>query len=137
MPHRLWPQPELAVYTRMMNVSNENLKKLQQTIASRVKSLRKAAGLTQEQLAEKAGMGPEYLSRLETAQRIPSLETIVELAAALGTDPVDLLGKLENDAQAERSDRIATALRGISEENASFLEAEMMNWISHIRHLGK
>jgi transcriptional regulator with XRE-family HTH domain len=120
-----------------MSASNGNLKKLQQTIANRVKSLRKAAGLTQEQLAEKAGMGPEYLSRLETAQRIPSLETIVELAAALDVEPVDLLGRLENDAQTERADRITTTLRRVSDAAAAFLEEELLNWIAFIRRKDK
>ncbi len=53
--------------------------------------LRKAAGLTQEQLAERCGLSQQYLSRLESGKRNPTIVTLYELATALGVSQVDLV----------------------------------------------
>ena len=48
---------------------------------------RKAAGLTQEALAEAAELHHTHVSRLERGDRAPSLETVLRLAEALGASP--------------------------------------------------
>lgn len=53
--------------------------------------LRKAAGLTQEQLAERSGLSQQYLSGLEQGRRNPTVVTLYELAAALGVSHVELV----------------------------------------------
>jgi putative transcriptional regulator len=54
--------------------------------ALRLKELRQAAGLTQRQLADKAGMALGGLNKLEQAVNKPSWETVLALAQALGVD---------------------------------------------------
>lgn len=49
----------------------------------RLKKLREARGLTQEQLAEKAGVSRAYLARLEIGRHDPPLSTLEKLAKAL------------------------------------------------------
>jgi transcriptional regulator with XRE-family HTH domain len=49
-----------------------------------LRDLRMKAGLTQEQLAEKAGMPLPSLRGHEQGQRIPSWASVVKLAKALG-----------------------------------------------------
>jgi len=53
-------------------------------IGARVKELREAKGWTQTQLAGQAGLTLDGLSRIERANRMPSWETVVALAEALG-----------------------------------------------------
>ncbi|HEX9964150.1 MAG TPA: helix-turn-helix transcriptional regulator [Allosphingosinicella sp.] len=53
--------------------------------------LRQAAGLTQEQLAERSGFSQQYISGLEAGQRNPTIVTLYELATGLGATPADLL----------------------------------------------
>ena len=48
-----------------------------------IKRLRKRAGLTQEQLAEKANLSPVHISYLETATRTPDLKTLYKIADVL------------------------------------------------------
>lgn len=59
-----------------------------------IKKLRIAKGLTQEQLAELAGIDRSYISRLETENitrdRSPTLATLEKLAFALEVCPQDL-----------------------------------------------
>jgi transcriptional regulator with XRE-family HTH domain len=50
----------------------------------RLRELREAAGLTQVQLAEQAGLHPQGVIKLERGEREPAWSTVVALAAALG-----------------------------------------------------
>ena len=53
--------------------------------------LRQAAGLTQEQLAERSGFSQQYISKLEQGRRNPTVVTLHELASALGVSHVELV----------------------------------------------
>jgi transcriptional regulator with XRE-family HTH domain len=56
------------------------------TFAEVLRQLRSKAGLTQDQLAEKCGLGLGTIRDYEQGKREPLLATAVKLAAALGTD---------------------------------------------------
>lgn len=56
----------------------------------RVRSLRLERSLSQERLAELAGVHRTYLSSLELGQRNVGLDNILALAAALGVPPSEL-----------------------------------------------
>lgn len=60
-------------------------------MATRIKALREQRGMTQEQLAEKAGVSRTYLARLETARQDPTLSTLEKLAKALGVKATRLI----------------------------------------------
>jgi transcriptional regulator with XRE-family HTH domain len=49
-----------------------------------IKALRTENGLTQEELAERAGLHPVHISMLESGKRQPALATFDRLLAALG-----------------------------------------------------
>ena len=61
-------------------------------IGTRVKQARHRALLTQEELAEQAGIGTATLNRIERDRVEPHFRTIRKLAKALGVDPRDLVG---------------------------------------------
>jgi len=62
-------------------------------IGLKIAYFRKLNGLTQEQLAEKIGMNPKYLSNIETPSVIQpiSLKTLFAVADCLGILPHKLL----------------------------------------------
>jgi transcriptional regulator with XRE-family HTH domain len=60
-------------------------------MAARLKALRERRGLSQEELAEAAGISRTYLARLETAKHDPTLTVIEKLAKALKVKAADLL----------------------------------------------
>lgn len=60
-------------------------------IKNNIRQLRKKAGLTQEQLAEKIGISQVHLGRLENNARSMDLEQVEKIAAALGCKPLDVL----------------------------------------------
>jgi transcriptional regulator with XRE-family HTH domain len=54
-------------------------------IGRRLKALREAAGLTQQQLATRAGLSVSNLSQLEQGQKEdPRISTLIALAGAMG-----------------------------------------------------
>ena len=63
----------------------------EEQFAANLRNQRKAAGLSQEQLASRSGLHPTEISRLERATREPRLGTIARLARALGIGADTLL----------------------------------------------
>ncbi len=49
----------------------------------RIKRLRAARGMTQEELAHKTGLARVHIARLETGEHEPTLTTLKKLAKAL------------------------------------------------------
>ena len=56
-----------------------------------VRALRKRQKLTQEQLAERAGLHRNYISQVERGRQSVTLTVIDRLARALGVKPAKLL----------------------------------------------
>lgn len=67
-------------------------------VGRRVQTLRKGAGMTQDDLAAKAGVGRVFLSEIERGRKTPSLETLERLGAALNVEVTDFLLELEGGA---------------------------------------
>jgi len=68
--------------------------------AERIRQLRKAQSLTQEQLAERLHKTTEHVSFLERAERAPSFDTILDLAAVFGVSVASLMSIDLPDASA-------------------------------------
>jgi transcriptional regulator with XRE-family HTH domain len=83
----------------------------------KLKSIREAAGLTQEQVAERTRGDAKYLSALENGRSSPTLNTIMGLAKALNVPVGDfvLLEGEDSDARSLRK-RIDAALDACNEE---------------------
>lgn len=64
-------------------------------VGSRVATLRGQGGWSQEELAERAGINVQTLSRLERGVGAVRLDTFAVVAGALDTTPADMLGGLE------------------------------------------
>lgn len=62
-------------------------------VGKNIRRLRKGRGLTQEQLAQDAGMAMRYLSGVERGEENPTLRFLIKIAEALGVEPVELLKK--------------------------------------------
>jgi DNA-binding XRE family transcriptional regulator len=62
----------------------EKLQKWVDWVADKVRALRKAAGMTQEELAEKTGLPQSHISRIESARLSASRITLEKIANALG-----------------------------------------------------
>ena len=66
-----------------------------QILAANLRRLRTSSGISQEELASRAGLHRTYISSIERGQRNVSIENIFALARALSCDPRELLAPLE------------------------------------------
>jgi transcriptional regulator with XRE-family HTH domain len=60
-------------------------------LALHLRNKRKAAGISQEALADMAGLHRTYVGGIERGERNVSIDNVEKLANALGTDIADLL----------------------------------------------
>lgn len=60
-------------------------------IGLRIQAVRKRSGLTQEQLAAAIGKAPESISNIERGTQSPTVDTLIDLAAALQMPVLDLI----------------------------------------------
>ena len=77
------------------------------TIGQNIQMLRKEAGLTQKELAEKIVVAPITIQQYERDVREPSFETIEKIATARGVEWIDVFavdGKREVQKQRKKSD---------------------------------
>jgi transcriptional regulator with XRE-family HTH domain len=56
-----------------------------------VRALREERGLTQDQLAERAGVSATYIGFIERGDNVPTLTIILQIASALEVRPSELL----------------------------------------------
>jgi len=75
----------------------ENPDALVHKVGRKIAELRRKAGLTQEELAEKLGVGWRYVSRAERGENL-TLQTMVKIANALGVRVKALLNEPRNVA---------------------------------------
>jgi transcriptional regulator with XRE-family HTH domain len=62
---------------------------LRELVASNLRRLRHASGLSQEELADRAGINRNYVGMLEREQHSATVDMLEKLAEVLETDPVE------------------------------------------------
>lgn len=77
-------------------------------LGTQLRALRRRRHLTQESLAERAGMDRSYLSGIELGKHNVPLDTICRLAWALGMDVRELLSGAPPSARRRRASRPAS-----------------------------
>ena len=60
-------------------------------LGARIREVRKARQLSQERLAEKVGLEPKQISRIEGGKSSPSMDTLEAIARELQVEMKDLL----------------------------------------------
>jgi transcriptional regulator with XRE-family HTH domain len=71
-------------------------------LGKRLRTLRERQGRTLTDVAERAGISPQYLSEIERGRKEPSSEMIAAVAGALGTTLVDLSGQITDELRRQR-----------------------------------
>lgn len=99
-------------------------------ISARVRSARKAAGLTQEELASRIGVTPETISNIERARQVPSVETLCALAETMALAPTELLPEKSGGAakSAQRmglEDRLKVSCDRLSDRDLEIAVAQL------------
>lgn len=84
--------------------------RLRTQLGRAVYARRKARGLTQEQLAEAAGLSVVWTGQVERGDGLPTLDSLVRIAEALGTDAALLLAQALGTKRREVDDELIAEL---------------------------
>lgn len=85
-------------------------------LGARIKELRKAKRLSQDQLSECIGIDPKHLSRIEVGKSYPYMETLENIAKSLDVEIKDLFEFRHLEKEAASIKGISTMLIGASED---------------------
>lgn len=85
-------------------------------IGQRIRKARLAAKVTQEQLAERVGVGTTHISHIETGNSVPSLKLLVDILNALGLSADTVLCDQLDHAGASFPAMIAQEMEDCTEE---------------------
>ncbi len=77
---------------------------LASTFGENVRKARRAKGITLEALAHDVGLAYSYVGELERGRRNPTLNVVERIAAALDSDPIELLDKSERSFTSVKED---------------------------------
>ncbi|MDR1973035.1 MAG: helix-turn-helix transcriptional regulator [Treponema sp.] len=66
---------------------------LRELLAANIKEYRRILGISQEDLAERAGTSTTHIGNIEIGRRFPSTEMLTRIAGALGVDTTELFSK--------------------------------------------
>ena len=97
-------------------------------IGKRIAFRRKELGLKQVEVCERAGINDKYLSCIERATSIPSLDVIIRLAAALDTTPDEFLVGSSHRNEGQWRD-VAEMLRYMNPRQLELARSFLM-WLS-------
>ena len=97
-------------------------------IGKNIARRRKKLGLKQAEVEEMADIGQKYLTNIERAVSIPSIEVIMRLAIALDTTPDEFLVGTSRGHD-ERWKNTAEYLRAMNEKQLELAES-FLRWLS-------
>lgn len=101
-----------------------------QTFPEQLRQLRQARGLTQQMLAEKAGLNPQQIVRYESGKSQPMLDALSRLAGVLGCTLDELASTATRpvkDAWQQRLDNI-NQLPAAAQKNISQCVDALIQW---------
>ena len=86
-------------------------------LGDKIRTLRKRAGLTQEQLAEAAEVSVNFIGYIERGQRAVSIKTLERIAEALDVTPRNLFEFSEGDIDESSYEALLNELRNCTRDD--------------------
>ena len=98
-------------------------------IGQRIAARRRALGLRQSQVCERCGINNNYLSNIERAVSIPSLEVFMRICTALDTTPDRLLLGTFSQGNDGLRQEVSAQLRGLDRRQLLLIK-NFIGWVS-------
>lgn len=102
---------------------------IREVFGQRIRALREKQGLTQEQLAERADLHPNYIGQIERGLKNVSLENIQKIANGLRME-LHQLFSFDQSPRSRPLEQLIQLLKYCPEDEVTFL-------LQHIEHLLK
>lgn len=101
---------------------------------TRIEYIRKSAGLTQEQFADKIGLSRNYLWMLESGSRVPSDRTIKDICREFGVDETWLrTGEGEPFREPEVDAQLAAFLADVTDGDSEDFRKRFVSMLARLR----
>ena len=85
-------------------------------MGAKIKILRLAASMTQEQLADRLGISPQAVSKWESGTNMPDIQILPDLSVIFGVS-IDSLFDMTNEKKLERIENMLYSIRFLSEDD--------------------
>jgi transcriptional regulator with XRE-family HTH domain len=112
---------------------------MQNTFGATLRDRRRAAGLTQRELADRSGLDFSYISKLENGRLPPpAADTVVTICRILRVPPEELLaltGKLPSDVQAALSTSPSAQRFLLEAQGMGLTDSEWSDLVRSLRRL--
>ena len=99
-------------------------------LGSRVRAARRQQGLTQEKLADKAGISASFLGHIERGSRVASIDTLVDLCNAMNVTPEYLLAGSLHSFDASMPEGLSADDKAKLNEFLRLAQDTVRNWNS-------
>lgn len=109
--------------------------KLLKRFGDRLRTLRKAKSLTQEELATRAGIDTSYLNYIENGKQSPSLTKIAAIAEALEVELPEMFYFSQSKGYNKRLDALALRLTDALKAKDEKVSALVSEFIASVRKL--
>lgn len=111
---------------------NADVLRIRKTIGQSIARARQDADLTQEAVAERLGIGPEAISRLERGVGSVTAERLVVLAEMFGCRSDQLLLAASQRTE-DQAGALWSMLDGLSPEDRDFILSHVDQLVAHLR----
>ena len=101
----------------------------QKAIGKRIKSAREKKGLTQEQLAEQVTLSPMHISVIERGNKLPRLETLINIANVLDVSADILLQDVVNNQIKLHTSEASNLIAQLSREDQRRVLAALHSFV--------
>ncbi len=92
------------------------MKSTKELLGARIRELRKARNLSQEQLAELIDVEPRHVSRLEVGSSYPRIDRLEKIAEALNVQLKEFFEFMHLESPDTRAKNIEEMVKGMSED---------------------
>ena len=99
-------------------------------LGKRIAKRRRELGLKQSQVNEMAGLSDKYLSNIERAVSVPSIDVLMKLCAVLKTTPDALLLGAVGMENIDNVGRVAAMKVDNMTRNQQMLALSLLDWIA-------
>jgi len=98
-------------------------------LGKRIAKRRRELGFTQVHVNEMAGLSDKYLSNIETARSIPSIDVLMRICEALSVTPDYLLNGTLLKENTDLSDKISDKAKSLPEAKLRLLDS-FIDWLT-------
>lgn len=96
-----------------MNKRRNPMKTVTYNLGKRIRTLRKARGLSREALADRADLNLSFLAKIEHSKNSPTVRTLTKIAAGLGISPSELLSDSAVSVPLPKKELLALEISGL------------------------